>query len=54
LHHEDSPTRCVTISIGVASTVPVDGTTPHELIAIADSALYAAKRNGRNRAEWAT
>jgi diguanylate cyclase (GGDEF)-like protein len=52
LHHDDSPTHCVTVSIGVASMVPVDGTAPDALISTADSALYAAKRNGRNRVEW--
>ncbi|MEO8877843.1 MAG: GGDEF domain-containing protein [Polyangiaceae bacterium] len=42
----------VTISIGVAGfpeLLAEDGT---ELIAAADQALYAAKRNGRNRIEW--
>jgi diguanylate cyclase (GGDEF)-like protein len=45
---EGCPTReqleRVTISIGVAS-----GLAPRELVARADSALYAAKRAGRNR-----
>ncbi|MBI2385096.1 MAG: GGDEF domain-containing protein [Elusimicrobia bacterium] len=38
----------VTISIGV-SHFPRDASTPEELIARADSALYSAKANGRNR-----
>ncbi len=38
----------VTISIGMAS-FPHDSTDPIELIEMADSALYHAKREGRNR-----
>jgi diguanylate cyclase (GGDEF)-like protein len=38
----------VTASFGVAS-FPQNGRTGDELIAIADSALYAAKAAGRNR-----
>lgn len=38
----------VTISIGVA-TFPEDSTDPIELVEMADSALYRAKREGRNR-----
>jgi len=37
----------VTVSIGVAAA---EGSrTPEELVAVADTALYASKRNGRNR-----
>jgi diguanylate cyclase (GGDEF)-like protein len=39
----------VTISIGVA-TFPVDASTGDALVAAADTALYAAKRMGRNQA----
>jgi diguanylate cyclase (GGDEF)-like protein len=38
----------ITISIGVA-TFPDDSTDPIELVEMADSALYHAKREGRNR-----
>jgi diguanylate cyclase (GGDEF)-like protein len=53
LRHDDSPTRCLTISVGIASMVP-DGDSPHDvLISAADRALYTAKRKGRNRVELA-
>ena len=38
----------VTISIGI-STFPDDSQDPIELVEMADSALYRAKRDGRNR-----
>ena len=41
-------THHVTISIGVAS-FPADSSDPIQLVEIADSALYRAKREGRNR-----
>lgn len=41
-------THHVTISIGVAS-FPEDSSDPIELVEMADSALYGAKREGRNR-----
>ncbi len=42
---------CVTVSVGVAALVPAGTLSPDRLIALADDALYAAKRNGRNRVE---
>lgn len=50
--HRDSPVAAhVTISIGIASTTPSeDAYSLSHLLAEADSALYAAKRAGRNRA----
>ncbi|MBM3148599.1 MAG: GGDEF domain-containing protein, partial [Chloroflexi bacterium] len=42
------PENRVTVSIGVAS-FPLNAQTPEELIAAADSALYKAKKTGRNR-----
>ena len=43
-----SATHKITISIGVAA-YPDDATDPIELVELADSALYRAKRSGRNR-----
>jgi diguanylate cyclase (GGDEF)-like protein len=40
--------RPLTVSLGIAS-FPVDGTSPPELLAAADQALYDAKRQGRDR-----
>ena len=42
----------VTASIGVATIDNPDAQSTERLIAQADAALYAAKRNGRNRVEW--
>jgi len=47
-HSKPSETHHVTISVGVAS-FPGDSSDPIELIEMADSALYRAKREGRNR-----
>jgi diguanylate cyclase len=41
-------THHVTISIGISS-FPADSKDPIELVEMADSALYRAKREGRNR-----
>jgi len=45
---ETDVTHRVTISIGVAA-FPDDATDPIQLVELADSALYRAKRSGRNR-----
>ena len=44
---DEKRTHRITISVGVAS-FPDDGRDPIELIELADTALYRAKRNGRN------
>jgi two-component system, sensor histidine kinase LadS len=50
LPHALSDYACVTASVGVASIVPDETTSPQTLIHAADEALYAAKAAGRNRA----
>jgi diguanylate cyclase (GGDEF)-like protein len=47
-HAEPESTHRVTISIGIAA-FPDDSQDPIELVEMADSALYRAKREGRNR-----
>ncbi len=47
--HEDSPEARVTVSVGVAAVDPADGGSIRSLFDCADSALYRAKRGGRNR-----
>jgi len=47
-HREKQPLEMLTISGGVA-TYPLDGDSIEEVIRHADSALYRAKREGRNR-----
>lgn len=44
----------VTVSVGVAATVPDDGKSAGNLVDAADKALYRAKHAGRNRVEAQT
>ncbi len=47
--HPESPFGHVTASFGIASAVAMPETDPKDIVGAADSALYKAKRNGRNR-----
>ncbi len=48
--YPEAPSGIITVSVGVASTRPAEsGVTPAELLASADSALYQAKREGRDK-----
>jgi diguanylate cyclase (GGDEF)-like protein len=46
--HDDSPAGAVTASIGVSIVSPRPGRSPEGAVQLADEALYAAKRGGRN------
>lgn len=48
-HKKSSTSPFVTISIGVATTVPIPGFSKRKLIRTADEALYYAKEDGRNQ-----
>ncbi len=50
-HEFSAAASYVTLSIGIASTVPSDSQSSHQLIESADKCLYTAKKNGRNRIE---
>ncbi len=47
VHEEILPHKQLTVSIGVAS-FPEDGTSPSEIVAVCDKALYQAKNKGKN------
>ncbi len=47
--HDGSPSGVVTISIGVATSQPLDHDKEWHLVEQADEALYDSKRRGRNR-----
>jgi len=48
--HDASPVSpFVTISIGIASVIPSQDISPSEVVALADEALYQAKKAGRNQ-----
>jgi diguanylate cyclase (GGDEF)-like protein len=50
-HLDGTPLNVVTISIGVGIVRPTLARSPDGAVQLADEALYAAKRNGRNRVE---
>lgn len=47
IHEEILPSKKLTVSIGIASS-PENGTSPPELIAASDKAVYQAKHKGKN------
>jgi diguanylate cyclase (GGDEF)-like protein len=47
--HPSSESGFVTVSVGVAGRIPGKVDEPAKLVAIADRALYAAKKLGRDR-----
>ncbi len=49
LEHADSPYGRVSVSIGVATAYPHQGSKPLQLVQQADAALYRAKQQGRHR-----
>ena len=46
--HAEVDSGILTVSVGVTAMVPSNYTTTDQLIALADAALYEAKRDGRN------
>lgn len=48
-HANSRVSECVTLSQGIANTIPCHKSQPHTLIAAADRALYQAKAEGRDR-----
>ncbi|MBF0265665.1 MAG: GGDEF domain-containing protein [Gammaproteobacteria bacterium] len=48
-HHKSLVSQVVTISLGVATTIPQKGDLSEQLVENADKALYQSKENGRNQ-----
>ncbi|XZO02694.1 MAG: diguanylate cyclase domain-containing protein [Microcoleus sp.] len=48
-HQQSEVSEIVTVSMGIATVIPSFGSSPDELVALADRALYDAKQQGRDR-----
>lgn len=48
-HQQSEVSEIVTVSMGIATVIPSLGSSPDELVALADRALYDAKQQGRDR-----
>jgi diguanylate cyclase (GGDEF)-like protein len=53
-HRSSDVVDHVTLSLGVACVIPNESSSAKQLIEAADCALYASKKNGRNRVSYAT
>ena len=51
--HDPSVSQWVTVSVGGVTIVPDKGNDYDFTLKIADTMLYDAKKNGRNRVVWA-
>ncbi|WP_456277251.1 sensor domain-containing diguanylate cyclase [Bacillus sp. AK128] len=51
IEHKESPKGYLTMSIGVATIIPIHEEKPQLLISLADDALYQAKENGKDQVE---
>ena len=48
-HNSPAPGSTLSVSIGLATIIPAQGSNGRQLIQSADNGLYSAKNNGRNQ-----